>query len=131
MTDDNKQLIRKLYDEVLNARQLDDLERYIADPQLIETINRGCLVLYESFPDLHSSIDEMVAEGDKVSVRATSTGTHDGDFMGTPPTGRHISFEYSEIYGISDGMIQTYWCLPDMAGLMRQVTQETPVGSSA
>jgi len=129
MTDDNKQLIRRLYDEVLNVRALDDLGLYIADPELIETIKRGCLVLYESFPDLHSSIDEMVAEGDRVSVRATSTGSHDGEFMGIPPTGRQISFEYAEIYGISDGRIRSYWCMPDMAGLMRQVTHEAPVTS--
>jgi predicted ester cyclase len=131
MTDDTKQLIRTIYDEVLNVRKLDDLERYIPDPELHERIKQGCLYLYASFPDLHASIDEMAAEGDRVWVRGTSTGTHDGEFMGIPPTGRHISFEFAEIYGIADGKVQTYWCVPDIAGLTRQLTQEAPVASTS
>jgi len=87
-------------------------------------------VLYGAFPDLHSSIDGVVADGDTVAVRATSTGTHDGEWMGMPPTGRHIAFEYAEFYRVADGKIVEYWCLPDMAGLMRQLTADEPVGAA-
>jgi hypothetical protein len=127
MSGDSKAVVRALYDEVLNPRNLDDFDARIADPELAERIRQGCLVLYGAFPDMHSSIDDMVVEGDKVALRATSTGTHDGEWMGIPATGRHIVFEYAEIYRIADGKIADYWCLPDMGGLMRQLTQDAPV----
>ncbi|HSI98636.1 MAG TPA: ester cyclase [Gaiellaceae bacterium] len=129
MSDENKALVRKIYDEVLNPRNLDAIETYVADSQLVENIRRGCFVLYGAFPDLHSSIEEIVAEGDKVFLRATSTGTHDGEWMGIPASGRHVAFEYAEVYGVADGMVVSYWCLPDMAGLMRQLTEE-PVATA-
>jgi predicted ester cyclase len=124
MSSDSKAMVRALYDEVLNPRNLDDFDARIADPELAERIRQGCLMLYGAFPDMHSSIDDMVVEGDKVALRATSTGTHDGEWMGVPATGRHIAFEYAEIYRIADGKVVEYWCLPDMGGLMRQLTEE-------
>lgn len=131
MSGDAKAVVRALYDEVLNPRNLDDFEARIADPELAERIRRGCLVLYGAFPDLHSSIDEMVGEGDTVALHATSTGTHDGEWMGIPATGRHIAFEYAEFYRVADGKVVEYWCLPDMRGLMRQLTEDVPVEAAS
>lgn len=126
---DVKAVVRALYDEVLNPRNLDDFDARIADPELAERIRQGCLVLYGAFPDMHSSIDDIVSEGDAVAVRATSTGTHDGEWMGIPPTGRHIAFEYAEFFRVADGKIVDYWCLPDMGGLLRQLTEDAPAGA--
>lgn len=129
MSSDSKAVVRALYDEVLNPRNLDDFEARIANPELAARIRQGCLVLYAAFPDMHSSIDDILVDGDKVAVRATSTGTHDAEWMGVPATGRHIAFEYAEFYRVADGKVTEYWCLPDMGGLMRQLTEDVPVGA--
>ncbi len=131
MSEQGKELVRRLYDEVINAKDLDAIDRFVRGEELVEGIKSGCFVMFDAFPDVHASIDDVIAEGDQVVVRATSTGTHDGAWMGIPPTGRHVAFEYVEIYRIADGMVVGYWCLPDLAGLMRQLTGDAPVTSSA
>ena len=51
-------------------------------------------------------------------------GTHDGEYKGIPPTGRHVAAESAEIFRVSDGRFVGYWCLTNVAGLMRQLTEE-------
>ena len=63
------------------------------------------------------------------------TGTHDGEYKGIPATGRHVSSESAEVFRIADGRFVGYWCLANVAGLMRQLTEEqfaasTPVRTS-
>ena len=79
---------------------------------------------FQAFPDLHSSVDELIAEGDRVFCRSTMTGTHDGEYKGIPPTGRHVATECAEVFRIADGKFAGYWCLTNVAGLMRQLTEE-------
>ena len=74
-----------------------------------------------------SSLDELIAEGDTVFLRSTMTGTHDGEYKGNPPTGRHIASESAEVFRIADGKFVGYWCLSNVAGLMRQLTGEQVV----
>ncbi|CAN5306158.1 hypothetical protein BH18ACT5_BH18ACT5_16190 [soil metagenome] len=126
-----KDLVSQYYLEVINGHDFDAITKFFSNERLIEGIRRGCMVLFKSFPDLHSSIEEMVAEGDRIVCHALSTGTHDGEWMGIPATGRHITFEYAEGYRIGDGVFVGYWCVPDMAGLMRQLTAESPAGTVA
>ena len=135
MSEENKDLVRKYYDEVLNGRELDAVGDYFADERVVAGVRRGCFAYFQAFPDLHSSIDELVAEGDKVFCRSTMTGTHDGEYKGIPPTGRHIAAESAEVFRIADGKFVAYWCLTNVAGLMRQLTEEpvaaaTPAGTS-
>jgi predicted ester cyclase len=66
-------------------------------------IRRGCGAYLTAFPDLHASIEESVAEGDKVVCRSIMTGTQDGEIKGIAPTGRQISKDSAEIYRIKDG----------------------------
>lgn len=124
MSDENKALVRRYYDEVLNGRNLDAVGDYFANERVAEGVRTGCFSYFAAFPDLHSSIEELVAEGDKVFCRSTMTGTHDGEYKGIPPTGRHISSESAEIFRIADGTFVGYWCLSNVAGLMRQLTEE-------
>ena len=132
MSEENKALVRRYYDEVLNGRNLDAVEDFFADPRVIEGVRRGCFSYFESFPDLHVSIDDLIAEGDRVFCRSTMTGTHDGEYKGVPPTGRNMSSESAEIFTIADGKFAGYWCLSNVAGLMRQLTEEQVVaGASA
>lgn len=124
MSDDYKALVRRYYDRVLNGRDLDAVEDFFADERVVERVRGGCFSYFVAFPDLHLSIEELIAEGDKVFCRATMTGTHDGEYKGIPSTGRHVSSESAEIFRIADGKFAGYWCLTNVAGLMRQLTEE-------
>jgi steroid delta-isomerase-like uncharacterized protein len=131
MTEENKALVRRYYDGILNGRKMETLPAFWADEQMIEPVRRGCFSYFTAFPDLHVAIDELIAEGDKVFCRSTMTGTHDGEYKGIPPTGRNIAAESAEVFRIADGKIAGYWCLANVAGLMRQLTEEPVAAVSA
>jgi predicted ester cyclase len=57
------------------------------------------------------------------------TGTHDGEYKGIPATGRHVAAESAEVFRIRDDKFAGYWCLTNVAGLMRQLTEEQAVGA--
>jgi steroid delta-isomerase-like uncharacterized protein len=124
MSEENKELVRRYYAEVLNGRNLDAVGDFYTDERIIEGVRRGCFSYFQAFPDLHLSIEDLIAEGDKVFCRSTMTGTHDGEYKGIPATGRHISSESAEVFRIVDGKFAGYWCLSNVAGLMRQLTEE-------
>jgi predicted ester cyclase len=131
MADEAKTLVRRYYDRVLNGRELDAVAGYFADERLAAGIRGGCFSYFEAFPDLHASIEELIAEGDRVFCRATLTGTHDGEYKGIPPTGRHVVSESAEVFRVRDGRFVGYWCLADVAGLIRQLTEEPPVAAAS
>jgi predicted ester cyclase len=72
-------------------------------------------------PDLHVTIDEMVAEGDRVALRFTSQGTQQGAFGGLPPRGRQVTISSYLIARIADWKIVEQWGLVDQLGTLRQV----------
>jgi predicted ester cyclase len=131
MSEQNKALVRRYYEQVLNGRELDAVDEYFADERVVEGVRRGCFSYFTAFPDLHSNVDELIAEGDSVFCRSTMTGTHDGEYKGIPPTSRHISSESAEVYRIVDGKFAGYWCLSNVAGLMRQLTEEPVAAATA
>jgi predicted ester cyclase len=131
MSEQNKALVRRYYEQVLNGRELDGVDQYFADERVVEGVRRGCFSYFTAFPDLHCNVDELIAEGDSVFCRSTMTGTHDGEYKGIPPTGRHISSDSAEVYRIVDGKFAGYWCLSNVAGLMRQITEEPVAAASA
>ena len=131
MSEQNKELVRKYYGTVLNGRDLDAVADFFADERIVEGIRRGCFSYFTAFPDLHCSLDELIAEGDAVFLRSTMTGTHDGEYKGLPPTGRHVSTESAEVYRVANGKFVGYWCLTNVAGLMRQLTEEQVVAAPA
>ena len=127
MSEQNKDVVRKYYEVVINGRNLDAVVDFFADDRMVEGVRRGCFSYFVAFPDLHVSLDELIAEGDAVFLRSTMTGTHDGEYKGVPPTGRHIATECGEVFRIADGKVAGYWCLTNVAGLMRQITEEQAV----
>jgi steroid delta-isomerase-like uncharacterized protein len=72
-------------------------------------------------PDLRVVIDDMIAEGDKVAVRYTLEGTHEGELFGVPPTGRRISIESVTIERVSGGKIREHWRVTDTLDMMQQL----------
>src|SRR6476469_2672834 len=68
-----------------------------------------------------ATLDKYIAEGDRVVVRATVHGVHQGPFMDTPPTGKTVAFPLIIIYKLADGKIVEHWMLTDMLAFMQQI----------
>lgn len=82
-------------------------------------------MLRAAFPDLRITTDELVAEGDKVSVRLTARGTHQGPFQGIPPTGNRVAWEGISMLRVADGQVVERWFHADVLGLRRQLEAAT------
>jgi steroid delta-isomerase-like uncharacterized protein len=83
---------------------------------------QGADLIRRGFPDLHGHIDEIVAAGDRLALRLTFRGTHQGEFLGIPATGRTVEYVSHEFYRIADGMFTEEWICSDMATLHAQLT---------
>jgi steroid delta-isomerase-like uncharacterized protein len=78
-------------------------------------------VLLQAFPDLHLAVEDMIAEGDKVVVRNTVTGTHQGEYMGVPPTGKSVTYNEIFIFRFVNGRISETWGVIDVLSQMKQL----------
>jgi predicted ester cyclase len=78
-------------------------------------------MFYAAFPDLRHTVEDQIAEGDKVVTRITIRGTHQGELMGIPPTGRQIAVSALSIDRISDGKIAEEWVNSDVLGMLQQL----------
>ena len=87
----------------------------------LEEYKKGMTAFHTAFPDLHFTVEEMIAEGDKVVVRSTFRGTHKGDLMGIPPTGKQVTMPLILIYRIADDKIVEHWMQADALGLLQQL----------
>ena len=74
-----------------------------------------------AFPDIQTTIEDLIAEGDKVVKRYTIRGTHRGEFQGIPPTGKEVAFSSIEIDRMVDGKVSEHWFEMDLLGLMGQL----------
>ncbi|MEU9895988.1 ester cyclase [Streptomyces phaeochromogenes] len=87
----------------------------------------GAQAMWEGFPDLQISVEDMFGAGDKVAVRVHFRGTHRGTFQGIPATDRQVSFRSVELYRVEGDKIAEEWVAPDMISLMQQISP-TPAG---
>ena len=132
MSAENKALVRRYVEEVLNNRNLTLIDELFAptfidhDSSMPEAkgaagVKRLVAIVHAGFPDLHFTIEDMVAEGDRVVYRYTVRGTHQNAFMGIAPTGKQISFTGIHIYRVGNGQLQEEWENWDTLGVMRQL----------
>ena len=130
-TEQNKAVGHQIF-KLLNERKLDEAfalyaEDYIYHgPGGMELRGRQAIrdlweVFFVGFPDLHTTVDDMIAEGDKLFVRWRIEGTHTGEFMGIAPTNRKIEFGINEIFRVENGQSAEAWDQYDMYGLMQQI----------
>jgi predicted ester cyclase len=130
---DPRELVRRLHAELLDARDPAVVDTFFAAgfvshnnppgfPPGAEGVKRFFTMFHDAFPDVSVEIDELVAEGDRVAVATTLTGTHDGELMGVAPTGRRVSVTGIDIVRVSEGKIVEHRGLTDIVGLMRQLT---------
>ncbi len=135
-TKGNKELVRQVIKDrnefVGDAAKVRSwCEKYCAPGYIHHNLARGDMnreqmmqyfvELMSAFPDFNKSIDDMVAEGDKVALRYTIEGTHKGTFAGIPATGKHVSIKGNEIYKIEGRKILEWWDFADYLGLMTQL----------
>ncbi|MDQ4077208.1 MAG: ester cyclase [Chloroflexota bacterium] len=130
-TEENKAFVRRWFDnfesgnfEALQAMAADDHRFHFAlSPEPLD--GAGHLgtqrAVKEAIPDLHFTIEDQVAEGDKVVTRYTARGTHQGAFQGLPPTGKAIEFGGVNIIRIADGKNAEEWEIPDTLSMMQQL----------
>jgi len=131
-TNENKQVIRDFLEDVINQGRLERADALVKsdfvelDPLpgqgpgregLKEIIGR----LLAAFPDMHWVIDEMLAEDDKVMSRFHWTGTHKGDFLGIPATGKHVKVNGVVIDRLEEGMMADSRILMNDLSLMQQL----------
>ena len=78
-------------------------------------------MLLRIYPDIHLTVEDLIAEGDKVVGRTTVTGTHQGEFMGVAPTGRSVTYNEMFIFRFADGRVVETWGVVDVYAQMRQI----------
>jgi predicted ester cyclase len=129
----NKAQFRRTYEEVLNQGDLSIVDELIAPDFLNHAAppgtNRGpsslrwlATMLRTAFPDLHFTIEELVAEGDIVAGRLTMSGTHEGPLPGMPPpSGRAVRQAHMHFVRYRDGKAVEHWGVRDDLGIMQQM----------
>lgn len=128
---DNKELAQGLL-EAMDAGEFDRFDEYLSEEfvghsPVTEDIHgpeeyREFLTMFEAaFPDARHVTEDVLVEGDRVVQRNRLVGTHEGEFMGIPPTGNEIDVPGIAIYRIEDGTIAEQWVQSDMMGMMEQL----------
>jgi predicted ester cyclase len=107
-----KALVRRLVDDVINANNPDALDE-IATPALARTLRRAFHQFRAAFPDWHQDIVELVAEGNIVVARFRCTGTHQGPWLGLPPTGRAMNIDEVYFFRVTNDRLARVWGLED------------------
>ncbi len=133
MSEQNKTLYRKFVDEVINKKNLAMIDEMMAPdyiehdemppgmPAGVEGLKQMMGMFFTAFPDMQSTTEDVIAEGDRVVGRHTMVGTHSGDFMGIPATGKRVSIGEIHIVRIVNGKGVEHWGQVDMMGMMQQL----------
>ena len=137
--DENKALVHRDFEEVWSQGKLDVIDE-IYDTGFVKHINgrrdihgpeglkQSVSMFHTNFSDVQFTIEDQIAEGDKVVNRWTFTGTHKGELMGIPPTGVQVTITGIAIYRITGGKIMEIWVNSDALGLMQQLGAVPPLG---
>ena len=131
--EENKALSRRVAEEIFNGGNLDLADELYApdyvlyDPALPENLHgpeglkQYAAMNLGAFPDARVTVEDQIAEGDMVVSRWTASGTHEGELMGIPPTGRRVEISGMTINRFSGGRIAEDWYQSDDLGMMRQL----------
>ncbi|GAC1660651.1 MAG: ester cyclase [Ktedonobacteraceae bacterium] len=139
-TEENKALVRRFYEEAWNRDNIaafDELlspDHVLHDPGFPETIRglEGFKQYYggyaSAFPGNQITVEQYIAEGDTVVSHWTAHGTHKGNLMGIPPTGKQVTVVGITINRIANGKIVEDWSIYDMFGMLQQLGVAPPMG---
>src|SRR3712207_3938701 len=133
MSEENKEKVRRFFQEAFNEGNLGVADEIFAsdyvqhDPTTPEEISgpegiKGFVQMYRSaFPDSHITVEDLIAEGDKVVTRFRGRGTHQGELFGVAPSGNQVEITGITISRFSGGKIAEDWTNSDTLGLMQQI----------
>lgn len=132
MSEENKALVRRIIDEAWNRGDLDVIdEAFAADYQEhnprpgqetgIEGYKGGISMLRAAFPDLSLDLQDIVADGDRVAVRYVLRGTHNGQMMGLPASGKRVESDGMVFARFQGGQVVERWGVQDMLTLLQQI----------
>jgi steroid delta-isomerase-like uncharacterized protein len=127
----NKTVIKKLFDEIMNGRKFDAIKDVISPTFTHHGIPdakggpdgfREVMEQFTSaFPDMKINPEHIIADGDMVATRGHWTGTNNGSFMGMPATNKKVNVQFIDVWKIQDGKCQENWVQMDMVGMMQQI----------
>ncbi len=134
-TEDNKDVVRRFLEAANtimgNTAIVDEVGAKFYKPEAIIHQTTGDMTyeqyiqyvagMFSAFPDTKFTIEDMVAEDDKVAARVTWRGTHQGELRGIPPTGKNINVPGVSIYRIADGKFAEVFSFTDTLGMMQQL----------
>jgi steroid delta-isomerase-like uncharacterized protein len=131
-TDENKAIMRRFIEAVFNEKRVDRAEEFVAPDYLdhsalpeqapgLEGAKQRWAMFTAAIPDMRTTIDDLVAEGDRVVVRYTVEGTQQGEMIGIPPTGKHFRMTGINITRMAEGKLAEHWEQADMLGMMQQL----------
>jgi steroid delta-isomerase-like uncharacterized protein len=138
----NKAIVQRLYEEVWNRRKLEVIKEIISPSHALQAPNmsgssigpeaykRNVLAFLAGFPDLRWSIEDTIAEKDKVVACWTISGTHKGDYLGMPATNKKVSVEGITVHNVAGGKIMDSYSNWDVLGMMQQLGVVPPLGQS-
>ena len=131
-TEENKAIIRRWFEEVINEQKVDRADELVAPDYVdhgalpgqapgLEGAKRKWATYIAAVPDLRSWSEDMIAEGDEVAVRWVAEGTQKGELLGVPPTGRRFRFSGMSICRMAEGKMAEQWEEWDKRDLMQQL----------
>ncbi len=130
-TEKNKKIILRLFGEGMLEQKFEVFDELIADTFMNHGVpNPGkgpqgykifATQFLKAFPDMKINIQQIIAEGDTVAIRGFIYGTHNGEFMGIPPTNKKIRINYFDFWKIRDGKCIENWVQMDMAGIIQEL----------
>jgi len=138
-TEQSKAMDRRVYEEVWNGGNLAVIDELVAanyvdhDPNPTSTLEgleglKQSVTMYRTaFPDVHFTIEDQIAGGNTVVTRWTARGTHQGAFMGIPPTGKQAMVTGISIARVADGKFVEGWTNFDALGLLQQLGAVPPM----
>src|SRR3984957_12304109 len=137
---DNSSIVRRFVEEVINQGQFDSTAQFVWEDVVeqvpfpgqgpgIEGLKDVLRGFRTGFPDIHFAIVEQIAEGEKVLSRFEWTGTHRGEFLGVPATGRSVKVWGMVLDRLVDGRIKETRIIMDLLGLMIQLGVVPPPGA--
>ena len=125
--EENKEVVHRFI-EAYNKHDLSSIEDFVAPDFVDHTHQTGreglkqlFAMAFKAFPDWHETIEDIIAEGDKVWVRAKSTGTHTGEFMGIAPTGKKFTETSVDIFRIVNSKLVEGWNVSDELDFLKQL----------
>jgi predicted ester cyclase len=128
----NEYVVRRFFEELWNAGDLAVADDIVAPHHVHhigddvrhgpEGVRQMASYLREAFPDLHFVLEDVVSDADRVAVRWTATGTHNGQFLDLEPTGRHAQWTGMDMVRLHDGRLVELWANADGGALWEQLT---------